>query len=85
MPFIHPDYKMLGPTLIQFRKTQRALQNFLATTLSHADRGGEKKSLAKLRAIQQAEYMKKLWPKLCKYAKGEIRSSLDRVEVPVYD
>ena len=63
----------------QHRKT------FLATTLSHAKRGGEKKRAVKLRAIQQAEYMKELWPKLRKYAKGEIRSGLDRVEVPVYD
>ena len=29
--------------------------------------------------------MTKLWPKLRKYAKGEIRSGLDRVEVHVYD
>lgn len=29
--------------------------------------------------------MKKLWPKLRKYAKGEIRSRLDRVEVPTRD
>jgi hypothetical protein len=31
----------------------------------------------KLKAIQQAEYMKKLWPKLQKYAKGEVRTGLD--------
>ena len=29
--------------------------------------------------------MTKLWPKLRKYAKGEIRSGLDRVEVPTRD
>ena len=60
-------------------------KTFLATRLSHAKRGGEKKRAAKLRAIQQAKYMKKLWPKLCKYTNGKIRSGLDRVEVPIYD
>ena len=45
----------------------------------------EKKKVANLKAIQKAEYMKKLWPKLRKYAKGEIRSGLDRVEVPTRD
>ena len=29
--------------------------------------------------------MKKLWPKLRKYAKGETRSGLDRVEIPTRD
>ena len=56
-------------------------QEFLASLLSEAERADEKKKVAKLKAIQQAEYMKKLWPKLRKYAKGEIRSGLDRVEV----
>jgi hypothetical protein len=29
--------------------------------------------------------MKKLWPNLRKYAKGEIRSGLDKVEIPTRD
>ena len=40
---------------------------------------------AALKAIQQAEYLKKLWPKLQKYAKGETQSGLDRIEVPIHD
>ena len=58
---------------------------FLASLLSAAEQADEKKKAAKLKAIQQAEYMKNLWPKLRKYAKGEIRSGLDRVEVPTRD
>ena len=38
-----------------------------------------------MKAILQAEYMKKLWPKLRKYAKGETRSGLDQVEIPTHD
>jgi hypothetical protein len=38
-----------------------------------------------LKAILKAEYMKKLWPKLRKYAKGETHSGLDRVEIPTQD
>jgi hypothetical protein len=38
-----------------------------------------------LKAIVQAEYMKKLWPKLRKYAMGEIHSGLDQVEIPTKD
>ena len=60
-------------------------QEFLASLLSEAERADEKKTVAKLKAIQQAEYTRKLWPKLRKYAKGEIRSGLDRVEVPTRD
>ena len=60
-------------------------QEFLASLLPDAERNEEKKKVAKLKAIQQAEYMKKLWPKLWKYAKGEIRSGLDRVEIPTRD
>ena len=58
---------------------------FLASLLSEAEQADERKKVAKLKAIQQAEYMKKLWPKLRKYAKGEIRSGLNRVEVPTQD
>jgi hypothetical protein len=29
--------------------------------------------------------MKKLWPKLQKYSKGEVRTGLDSVEVPIQD
>ena len=53
---------------------------FQASLLTEAEQADEKKKVAKLKAIQQAEYMMKLWPKLSKYAKGEIRSGLDRVE-----
>ena len=52
-------------------------QEFLVSLLSDAEHDKEKTKVAKLKAILQAEYMKKLWPKLRKYAKGDIRSSLD--------
>jgi endonuclease/exonuclease/phosphatase family metal-dependent hydrolase len=56
----------------------RQLQKeFLASHLSNAEQDKEKTKVAKLKAILLAEYMKKLWPKLTKYAKGETRSGLD--------
>jgi hypothetical protein len=60
-------------------------KSFLVTLLSNADIAGKKQRAAKLKAIQKAEYMKKLWPKLQKYAKGEVRTGLDCVEVPIQD
>ena len=60
-------------------------KDFLASFLSNADHDKEKTKVAKLKAILQAEYMKKLWPKLRKYAKGETCSGLDRVEIPTQD
>ena len=50
--------------------SQEVRKSFLLTLLSNAEIVGEKQRAAKLKAIQQAEYMKKLWPKLQKYAKG---------------
>ena len=38
-----------------------------------------------IKAILRAEYLQKLWPKLRRYAKGQVRSSLSRIEVPVRD
>ena len=45
----------------------------------------DKERTAKLTAIKKAEYIRKLWPRLQRYAKGEIRSGLNRIEVPVHD
>ena len=45
-------------------KSQELQKSFLLTLLSDAEIVGEKQRAAKLKAIQQAEYMKKLWPKL---------------------
>ena len=60
-------------------------KEFLASLLSNAEQDKEKTKVEKLKAILQAEYMKKLWPKLRKYAKGETCSGLDRVEIPTQD
>ena len=59
------------------RQCSAAVKEFLSSLLSNAEQDKEKIQVAKLRAILQAEYMKKLWPKLRKYAKGETRSGLD--------
>jgi hypothetical protein len=60
-------------------------KEFLSSLLSNAEQDKEKTKVAKLKVILQAEYMKKLWPKLRKYAKGETRSGLDQVEIPTRD
>jgi hypothetical protein len=60
-------------------------KSFLVALLSTAKIAGEKQRAAKLKAIQQAEYMKKIWPKLQIYAKGEVRTGLDCVELPIQD
>jgi hypothetical protein len=65
--------------------SQELRKSFLLTLLSNAEIVGEKHMAAKLKAIQQAEYMKKLLPKLQKYAKGKVRTGLDCVEVPIRD
>ena len=57
--------------------SQELRKSFLLTLLSNAEIVGGKQRAAKLKAIQQAEYRKLLWPKLQKYAKGEVRTSLD--------
>ena len=62
-----------------------AAKRFLSSLLSNAEHDKDKTKVAKLKAILQAEYMKKLWPKLRKYAKGETCSGLDRVEIPTHD
>ena len=39
-----------------------------------------------LKQIKHAEYLQRgLWPKLRKYAKGDICSSLNKLEIPIYD
>ena len=46
----------------------------------------DKPKIKKLQAILSADYTTKLWPKLRRYAKGEIRTSLlNRLEKPIYD
>ena len=65
--------------------SQESRKSFLLTNLSDAEIVGEKQRAAKLKAIQQAEYMKKFWPKLQKYAKGEVRTGLDHVDVSIWD
>ena len=40
---------------------------------------------AALKSIKEAEYMARLWPRLRKYSKGEVRSGLNKIEIPVYD
>jgi len=39
----------------------------------------------KLRAILSSEYSARLWPKLRRYAKGEIRTGLNKIEKPIND
>jgi endonuclease/exonuclease/phosphatase family metal-dependent hydrolase len=56
---------------------QQLRKEFVASLLSNAEQDKEKTKVAKLKAILQAEYIKKLWPKLRKYAKGETCSGLD--------
>ena len=54
-------------------------QEFLASLLSEAEQADEKKKVAQLKAIQQAEYMKKLWPKLRNMPR--VRSDLGSTEL----
>jgi hypothetical protein len=58
---------------------------FLATLMSDSACSAQKPRAAALNAIQQAEYLKKMWPKIWKYAKGETWSGLDWIEVPIHD
>jgi hypothetical protein len=44
--------------------TRQLSKEFLSSLLSNAEHDKEKTKVAKLKAILQAEYMKKLWPKL---------------------
>jgi hypothetical protein len=60
-------------------------RNFLATLMSDSAGSARKPRAAALKAIQQAEYLKKMWPKLRKYAKGETQSGLDLIEFPIHD
>ena len=46
---------------------------------------GNKPKAEKLWAILSAEYKTKLWLRLRRYVKGEIRTSLNRIEKPIYD
>ena len=77
---------MPGLTYSWYRTIPRNSKGlFLLTLLSKTKIADKKQRAAKLKAIQQVEYMKKLWPKLQKYAKGEVRTGLDCVEVPIRD
>ena len=40
---------------------------------------------AALKSIKEAEYMARFWPRLRKYSKGEVRSGLSIIKIPVYD
>jgi hypothetical protein len=67
-------------------KSLELRQQFLEESISkEADGKGNRPREVKLKAILRAEYLQKLWPKLRKYAKGQIRSSLSRIEVPIRD
>ena len=68
--------------LFMVQDNARKLQKeFLASLHSNAEHDKERTMVAKLKAILQAEYMKILWPKLRKYAKGETCSGLVQVEI----
>ena len=61
---------------------QRFLEEMIATTLPGE---GTKSHETRIKAILKAEYLQKLWPKLRRYAKGQIKSSLLRLEIPIRD
>jgi hypothetical protein len=54
----------------------------IATTLPGE---GKKSHETRIKAILKAEYLQKLWPKLRRYARGQIKSSLLRLEIPIRD
>ena len=58
---------------------------FLTTLMFDSAGSAQKPRAAALKALQQAEYLKRLWPKLRKYAKGETWSGLDWIDVPIHD
>ncbi len=61
-------------------------QSFLSLRISvEKSKKGSKTHANKMRAILRSEYLARMWPKLRRYAKGHIRCSLSRVEVPVRD
>jgi hypothetical protein len=58
---------------------------FLTTLMFDSACSAQKPRAAALKAIQQAQNLKKMWPKLQKYAKGETQSGLDPIGVPIHD
>ena len=67
-------------------KADALRQTFLEGRISHLTAiNQDKQHATRLKAILRAEYLKKVWPRLRRYAKGQIRFSLTRIEVPVRD
>jgi hypothetical protein len=61
-------------------------QEFLSGLINEAIlKKNKTKEEAAVKHIKEAEYMARLWPPLRKYAKGEVRSGLNKIEIPVYD
>jgi len=58
---------------------------FLESLIESTECTSDKARAARVRAIHKAEYRQRLWPKLRRYAKGEIHSGLSHIEVPVLD
>ena len=57
---------------------------FITTLMSDSACSAQKPRAAALMPIQQAEYLKKQWPKVWKYVKGKTWSGLDWIEVPIH-
>ncbi len=67
-------------------KSKELRQQFLEERITKTSTNeGNSLHEVSIKAILRAEYLQKLWPTLRRYAKGQVRSSLSRIEVPVRD
>jgi Reverse transcriptase (RNA-dependent DNA polymerase) len=69
---------------IQAKATELRAE-FLDSLCDAAECHTEKARATCIRGIKKAEYMQRLWPKLRRFAKGEVRTGLSRIEVPIFD
>ncbi len=66
-------------------RSKELRNKFIEDQIKAAEATTDKERTEKLQAIKKAEYQKKLWPKLRRYAKGEVKTGLNRVDVPIRD
>ena len=69
---------------IQAKATELRAE-FLDSLCDAAECHTEKARATCIRGIKKAEYMQRLWPKLRRFAKGEVWTGLSRIEVPIFD
>ena len=84
---MHQNWMIHGLLFVLLKTTplncDRSL--FLSGLINEAILKKNKTKEEAVKHIKEAEYMARLWPPLRKYAKGEVRSGLNKIEIPVYD